>query len=127
MTTLEEFLAKPIVTNITEKITIERLGEFEVKPMSNTQLASYRARAKVKRGKEIVMDEGKLNMLIITGQLVSPNFNDASFLAQANCNTAQEFIETRFKAGEIVKLADKITEISGFGEDINDKIDEAKN
>lgn len=128
MTTLEEFLTKPLVKDLTEKITINGLGEFEVKPMTKNQLMSYRARSRVKVNNELTIDEGRLHMYIITGQLVSPNFNDASFLAQANCTNAQEFIETRFKAGEIVKLADKITEISGFGDnDINDKVQEAKN
>lgn len=127
MATLEEFLALPDVATATEEVTLERLGKFIVKPMTHDQFASYQARAKVRHSKGVDFDSGKMNLLIITGQTISPDFSNADFLAKANCPTASEFIKKKFKAGEIAELANKITEISGFDLDFSAKVEEAKN
>lgn len=128
MTTLDEFLALPDVENEQETVTIKRLGELTVKPMTHDQFASYQARTKsIGKDGTVKLDSGKLNLLIVVGQTVKPDFSNADFLAKAKCNTAQEFIKRKFKAGEIAELANKITEISGFDVDFNDKVEEAKN
>lgn len=127
MTTLEEFLALPDVTNETTVVNLKRIGDIVVKPMTHKQFSSYQARAKVKTAKGLDFDTGKLNLLVATGQIVQPDISNADFLAKAGCNTASEFLEKKLKAGEIAELAAKITEISGFDVDMNEKIDEAKN
>lgn len=131
MSELHDFLALPDVSDITEEIRInERLGTFTVKPLTESQWTNYRNRCKGKISKQgMDFDSGKFNLLVITGQVVEPNFSDADFLAKAGCNTASEFITKKFLAGEIADIADKITAISGFGSDsdgINEDIAEAK-
>lgn len=127
MTTLEDFLALPDVANTQEEVTLKRLGKFIVKPMTHDQFASYQARAKVRTSKGVDFDSGKLNLLIVAGQTVSPDFTNAEFLAKANCPTASDFIKKKFRSGEIAELANKITEISGFDVDFNEMVEEAKN
>lgn len=127
MTTLEQFLSLPDIANETETIKLKRLGELVVKPMTHDQFASYQARAKVKSPKGLDFDSGKLNLLIVAGQTVKPDFSNADFLAKAGCNTASDFIKRKFKAGEITEIANKITEISGFDVDFNEAVEEAKN
>lgn len=127
MTTLEEFLALPDVANETETVTLKRLGDFKVKPMTHDQFSQYQMRAKVRNAKGLEFDTGKLNLLIVAGQTIDPDFSNADFLGKAGCNTASEFIKKKFRAGEIADLAGKITEISGFDVDFNEKVEEAKN
>lgn len=127
MTTLDEFLALPDVANTTEEIALKRLGKFVVKPMTHDQFGGYQARAKVRNSKGIDFDSSKLNLLIVAGQTVSPDFSNAEFLAKANCTTASDFIKKKFRSGEIAELANKITEISGFDVDFNEAVEEAKN
>lgn len=127
MTTLEDFLALPDVANEQVTVTLKRLGELTVKPMTHDQFASYQARTKLSSKNGVNIDSGKLNLLIVAGQTVKPDFSNADFLAKAGCNTAQEFIKRKFKAGEIAELANKITEISGFDIDFNEQVEEAKN
>ena len=127
MTTLDDFLALPDVANEMETIKIKRIGELVVKPMTHDQFASYQARTKKVTNRGVEIDSGKLNLLIVAGQTVKPDFSNAEFLAKANCSTAQEFIKRKFKAGEIAELANRITEISGFDIDFNESVEEAKN
>ena len=124
-TTLDEFLALPDVEKEEYTVKIDRLGELVVKPMTYDQFTNYQTRARLK-GKT-KFDTGKLNLLILAGQIVSPNFSNADFLAKANCQTAQDFIKKKFKAGEITEIASQIIKFSGFDVDFEDKVEEAKN
>ena len=124
-TTLDEFLALPDVENEEYTVKIDRLGELVVKPMTYDQFTNYQNRARLKS--KLNIDTGKLNLLILAGQIVSPNFSNAEFLAKANCQTAQDFIKKKFKAGEITEIASQIIKYSGFDVDFEDKVEEAKN
>ena len=81
-TTLEEFLALPDVENEQYTVKIDRLGELVVKPMTYDQFTNYQNRARIK-GNKTNFDSGKLNLLILAGQIISPNFSNAEFLAKA--------------------------------------------
>lgn len=126
---LQDFVNLPDVSGITKEIYInERLGTFTVKPMTATQHTSYQNRCKGKTTKDgTSFDGGKFNLLISAGQIIEPNFSDAEFLSQLGCATASDFMSRKFLAGEIADIAEKIILISGFGTDINEDIEEAKN
>lgn len=129
MSELEEFLALPDVSDIQETIYVnERLGSFVVKPMTSAQFDEYskRCRSKVNK-KGVDFDGGKFNLLIVAGQVVKPDFNNAELLKKAGCATASELIQKKLLAGEISLLSEKISEISGFSTDINESAQEAKN
>lgn len=129
MSELEQFLALPDVTDMEEEIFVNnRIGSFVVKPMTAEQFNDYskRCRSKVNK-KGMDFDSAKFNLLIVAGQTIKPDFNNAELLKKAGCATASELIEKKLLAGEIATISEKISEISGFNADINEKVEEAKN
>lgn len=129
MSELEQFLSLPDVNEIQEEVFVNnRVGTFTIKPMSSAQFDEYskRCRSKVNK-KGMDFDTAKFNLLIVAGQTVKPDFNNAELLKKAGCATASELIEKKLLAGEIAVLSEKISEISGFNTDINEKVAEAKN
>ena len=129
MSRLEDFLNFQDVDTITEEIYInKRLGSFKVKPLTATKHNEFRNRCLIKNKKgETITDLNKFNLLVITEQTLEPDFSNAEFLSKVNCQTAREFIEKKFLSGEIITIANKILEISGFNIDINEQVEEAKN
>ena len=129
MSELEQFLSLPDVNEIQEEVFVNnRVGTFTIKPMSSAQFDEYskRCRSKVNK-KGMDFDTAKFNLLIVAGQTIKPDFNNAELLKKAGCATASELIEKKLLAGEIAVLSEKISEISGFNTDINEKVAEAKN
>jgi hypothetical protein len=129
MNSLEDFLALPNVDEIEEEVFVsKRLGKFKVKAMSSDEFGEYQKRARGKVDKKGVdIDVAKFNLLIVAGQTVEPNFNNAELLKKAGCATATDLIKKKLLAGEIAELAQQITKLSGFDSDINEDIEEAKN
>ena len=129
MSRLEEFLALPNVNDVVEEIYVnKRLGTFKVKPMTNQQYNEYLSRCRGKITKDGVnFDNGKYNLLIISNHVIDPNFADAEFLQRAGFTNPRDFINAKFKAGEIQDIAEKIAQISGIGGDLSEKVEEAKN
>lgn len=128
--TLEDFLNLPDVDNITEEIFVsKRLPKFKVKAMTADEHASYMKRARGgKINKDGVdFDSSKFNLLIVAGQTIYPDFSNAELLKKANCATATDFIKKKLLAGEIAEIANKVCEISGFDNDMNEDVEEAKN
>lgn len=128
MTDLEMFLELPDVDSIVEEVYVsDRLPKFKVKAMTAQELRDYQNKCKIKSKKGVELDTGKFNLLVVAGQVVSPDFSNAEFLKKANCATASQFIEKKLLAGEIANLGKQIVQISGFDNDINEDIEEAKN
>lgn len=130
MISLDEFLTMPDVSDITEEVDVsKRLGKFKIKAMSAEDFADYQKKCTTGRvtKKGMNFDSTKFNLLIVAGQTIEPDFNNAEFLKKAGCTSAIDFIQRKLKVGEITTLSQKIQAISGFDEDINDNVEEAKN
>lgn len=129
MNDLEKFLTLPDVSEIEEEVSVsKRLGKFKVKAMTSDEFGEYQKRSRGKVNKKGVdFDSTKFNLLIVAGQTIQPNFNNAELLKKASCATATELIKKKLLPGEIAELADKITELSGFETDREEEIEEAKN
>lgn len=131
MSRLDDFLALPNVADETAEIFINaRLGKFIVKPMTVTQHKSYQDQCRGKMNKDGVKFDGlKFNLLVVANHIIEPNLNDAEFLHRSGYPLARDFISAKFKPGEVVDIANKIIELSGFDldGDINEEIEEAKN
>lgn len=124
MSRLEDFINFQDVSNMEEEIYInDRLGSFKIKPLSGQKNEEFRKRSTSKN----VTDINKFQLLVVSEQVIDPDFSNAEFLSKTGCQTAREFIERKFKAGEIATIANKILDISGFNIDINEKVEEAKN
>lgn len=52
---------------------------------------------------------------------------DRFTLKKLNCSTAEQYLNKVMLAGEIERLAREIFVFSGFGQNINELIEEAKN
>lgn len=126
---LEDFLALPNVDDIEEEIFVsQRVGKFKVKAMTADEFSDYQKRCRGKVNKNGVdFDGAKFNLLIVAGQTVVPNFNNAELLKKAGCTSATELIKKKLLAGEISEIARQISAISGFEGDINEDVEEAKN
>ena len=126
---LEEFLALPDVDGIEEEVYVsKRLGTFKVRAMTQEDFRDYQRQAQGKINKKGVnFDISKFNLLMVAGQTVSPDFGNAELLKKSNCSTPVELISKKLLAGEIAELAKQIQTISGFDNEPEEDIEEAKN
>lgn len=131
MTALTAFLLENPVDNITQKVVLsKRLREhpFTIRAMSAEDFAHcQRAAVRPGAGGKSDFDTGRFNELVVVGHCVEPNFKDAAFVSQSGCATPEQLVAKTLLAGEISTLARKITELSGFGQSMDDLVDEAKN
>lgn len=129
MNELEQFLSLPDVDGITEEVFVnDRVGTFTVKAMTALEFEDYRRKAGVKTSKKGVdFDSTKFFIAMIAGQTIKPDFANKELLTKCGCLTPEQVVTKKLLMGEIIKLATKIQEISGFVGDMNDDIEEAKN
>lgn len=129
MNDLEKFLALPDVDNLTEEVFVsERLGKFKVKAMSQDDFREYQRKAQGKINKKgIDFDISKFNLLMVAGQTIYPDFQNSELLKKSNCATAEDFVSRKLLAGEIAELSKQIQKISGFDNEPDEDIEEAKN
>ena len=130
MRSLEDFLALQDVDSIEEEVFVsKRLGTFKVKAMTSEEHGEYmkRAKTKVTKNGEVEFDSAKFYLMIVAGQTIEPCFSNAELLKKAGCATAVDFIKKKLLPGEITELATQIIKVSGFDNDINEDIEEAKN
>ena len=132
MTELQMFLMENPVDNITNKI---RLGgrlkdfEFEIKPMTNNDMNKYQKLCIKNPGsaKKKEFDLQKFNELVVVNNVISPNFKDPEWMKSVGVLTADALVNKVLLAGEISELSEKISELSGFGDNSEELEDEIKN
>ncbi len=130
--TLQEFLNNNVVEGQTTEVAIsERLKDengnlykFKIKALSMPEIEEIRKKSSLKRND---IDLCKYNANICIYGTVSPSFKDASSIEKTKSVTAENYLFKVLKAGEISKLADKIFEFSGYADNINELVEEAKN
>lgn len=129
MNSLEQFLALPDVNTLEEEVFVsKRVGTFKVKPMTQDDFKEYQKQSTgkiTKKGTDF--DIAKFNLLMVAGQTVEPNFKDKTLLDKAGCAIATELIKKKLLSGEIAELAKQIQTISGFDDDIEEDVNDAKN
>jgi len=119
--------------NVTEEIEEVKLGgrfkdfKFKIKPVSGKDFNKFKEECRTIKKKKVTFDDAKFNELVITKCCIEPNFNDIQAIEKAGVKTPGEFINKVLKAGEIVDLSNAITELSGFDQDTDDIVEEAKN
>ena len=127
--TLEAFLALPNVDEIEEEVFVSnRVGTFKVKAMSQDEFREYQRISMGKIGKKGAdFDVSKFYLAMVAGQTVFPNFNDKTLLDKTGCVLGTELVKKKLLSGEIAELAKSIQRISGFDNDLEEDIVEAKN
>ena len=132
MNALQQFLSKNTVDNIVETVKLNgRLKnfEFKVKAITGDQYSSYQTLCieNPNSPKKRRFNLKKFNELIVTNHVIEPNFRDAEWLKEMNCSDPAQLMYKTLLAGEINELAEAILELSGFNNDMEEAIEEAKN
>lgn len=129
MNNLEDFLALPDVSNIVEEVFVSnRVGTFKVKAMTQDDFRNYQRLAQGKVNKKgFDFDISKFYLAMVAGQTVEPDFSSKELLTKCGCALPEELVTKKLLAGEIAEIAKKIQEISGFDNEPDEDLEEAKN
>lgn len=117
------------VDEIDEITLSERLKahKFKIKPIDGKEFNKIKASCRKVKKKEVIFDDTAFNEKIILKGCIEPNFSDTEAIEKAKCKTPGDLINKVLKAGEVTDLANKITKLSGFDEDTDELVEEAKN
>ena len=130
---LVSFLSQTPVDEMEFEVTIPgRLSKFKfkVKPMDGKQHNKYQQISTTitpGRNKDVKLNAGRFNELVIVNHCVYPNFKDASLLASKGVNTPEEYLNKFLLAGEINNLSNEICRLSGFTVTEQELEEEVKN
>lgn len=131
MSNLMDFLIDncKVVDETEEIILSERLKDckFNIKPISGKDFNKIKTDCRTVKKKQIIFDDAAFNEKLIIKCCIEPNFSDVSSIEKAGCKTPGDLINKVLKAGEITDLANAITKLSGFDEDTEEIVEEAKN
>lgn len=81
----------------------------------------------VKGRQERVFDVVAYNRGISVASIVYPDLNDSGLQESYGVRGAENLYSELFLLGEAAQILEKVTEISGIGESINEDIEDAKN
>ncbi len=128
---LTEFLMEHPVDGIEEEVVIsKRLKgyKFKIRPYTTEEHEAYikKSRKISKKGK-VDFNDSEFARAVVIDCTIYPNFADAELIKSAGCKTPYEFLGKVLMPGEIQTLANKISELSGFTDDMEALIDEVKN
>mgnify|MGYP002515490049 CR=1 FL=1 len=93
---------------------------FKITVMSQEAMNEYRQMASKqnKRTGVETLDPFKFNTLVVLNHVTQPDFRNVADMKQMNCATPQQYLEKALLPGEIANLANAISELSGFGMDV---------
>jgi len=133
---LQEFLNANRVDNITKEIIVSErfkdengnLLKFKIKPISQKELGILKNKhtSYSKKGK-LIVDSSALTVDLIINCTVEPDFKDSRSINDLGVVTSEQYIDKVLLAGEITTLEQAIMKISGFGQDMSELIEQAKN
>lgn len=136
MSTLQEFLNANPVDGVTADIAVStrfkdkdgNLLKFTIKAMTNEEFEAVRKRCMViKKKGSIEFDSQKFNLAVVVNHTINPDFKNAESIKKLGCTTPEQYVERVLLAGEIAELTSQIQKLSGFDQEINDLVEEAKN
>lgn len=130
MKTLQEFLNEEKIGNITKEIELSsRIKDekgvpykFKIKSLNFEDVSEIKRKCTSSK-----LDFYKFELEIVIAGTVYPNFKDAESIKAVGAVTPQQYINTVLNAGEVTKLSDEIQKISGYFDNMNELVDEAKN
>ena len=133
-----DFIKDNNVNNMQEEVTVSQrlkdpetgeLFKFKIRALKNDEWELYRSQAtemKAKKGK-VRFNQASFNENIVIACTIEPNFKKADDVGTIGGYSAQDYLNKALLPGEINTLAAKIIEFSGFDDDPDDIIEEAKN
>lgn len=132
MGNLLDFLTEHPIDGITEifRLTDRIPYDFKIRPFTSDEIEDFRKKAKMKfnaKTKEVDIDLKKLKEIVCVECTLEPVFNDAEALKKVGVSTGRDFLKKVLAGGEIETLYERICLLSGYGRDINEDIEKAKN
>ena len=131
MSALTDFLLENPVDNLTEQVMVSRRLRgmpFTIRAMTGSEFAEYQKRSTlIQKGRKVEFDSKRFNECIVIGHTIEPNFKDAELLKRSGCVTPEQLLNKVLLAGEIAELSQRISDLSGFGQSVEDMVEEAKN
>ncbi len=136
---LQEFLNKNNTADIKEEVVISNrlknpetgeLYKFQIRALTDREWENARNEAMTlprkskERGK---FNQSLFNERVVISATLYPNFKDAESIQAVGCTTPEQYLHKVLLPGEIAELSAKISEISGFTEDLEELTEEAKN
>ncbi|KNY26322.1 phage tail assembly chaperone [Pseudobacteroides cellulosolvens] len=136
MSKLQAFLNKNIIEEVTEEVIIsnrfrdEDTGEilkFKIRPVPLSEYKTIqKACTKItKNGAEF--DNVTFAEKIVIEGTVDPNFKDAESIKAVGATLPIQYLYKVLRSGEVISLSEKILILSGFGENLEELVEEAKN
>lgn len=98
------------------QITLKGLSEREIQRIRKECTTERKHRGQ--RVKEL--NEEEFNAALIEKATIKPNWNDKRLLSALSLSSGREVIKRRLLAGEMVALGDKVMELSGFDDDLEE-------
>ena len=96
--------------------------------MTQDDFRNYNKAAQSKINKKgMDFDVSKFNLMMVAGQTVEPDFSSKELLSKCGCTLPEQLVAKKLLAGEIAEIASKIQEISGFDNEPDEDLEEAKN
>lgn len=113
----------------TEDIEIKRLSKLFGSPFAVTVKAVPGERY-TELASDMIDDDGKadftkshnVNLMIAIEGIVSPDVKNEDLQKHFGCASPKDLMDKLFNGGEISKIADAVTELSGYGEDTEKKV-----
>ena len=110
---------------------IDRIGiPITLKGLSEREIQRIRRECTIERkhrGQRIKeLNEEEFNAALIEAATVSPNWSDKRLLPNLKLSSGREVVKRKLLAGEMMALADKVMELSGFDDEL-EEIENIKN
>lgn len=103
-------------------VTLKGLSEKEIQRLKRECTVERKNRGN--RTKEL--NEEEFNAALIEKATVKPNWGNKKLLDQLGLSSGREVIKRRLLAGEMVALGDKVMELSGFDDEL-EEVESIKN
>lgn len=104
------------------QVTLKGLSEKEIQRIKRECTATVKSRG----GRTKELNEEEFNAALIEKATIRPNWSNRKLLDQLGLSSGREVIKRRLLAGEMVALGDKVMELSGFDDEL-EELDTIKN
>lgn len=136
---LQEFLNKNNISNLKKEVTISKrlanpetgeLFKFKIRALTQKEFEEARNAATTmprNRKERVQVNNAVYYSKIIIAGCVEPNFKSAESISAVGVVTPEDYLNSVLLPGEINDLATAILDLSGFENDMDELIEEAKN
>lgn len=104
-------------------VTLKGLSEKEINRIRKecTYIRKERGGRKIEK-----LDDEEFNAALIEAATVSPNWNNPKLLDALKASDGKQVIKKKFLAGEVSAIGDKVLELSGYNDEL-EEIEDIKN